>query len=245
MSKKTKLTVIIIILFLFIGAFIVYIFNELLQENDIEKEPITINEAITFKSKYEDLNDDETIEYVKVEIPEINPMKAITIEELVEKINKEESFLVYFGNPTSQWCRTMVVQMIETAKEMEIPVIYYLSINDIKDVYELDSKNKVVKAIDGTGEYHLLLDNLNSLLDNYPNLKYKNKKKKIVEVKVNSKYIKEPSVVYFKDGKGYSTCDGISNKQENPYDITEKEITDETKQEFVDIFNDYLNNKKD
>lgn len=240
MSKKTKLTVIIVILFLFIGAFIIYIFNELLQENDIEKEPITINEAVTFKNKYEDLNDDKTIDYIKVEIPEINPMKELSVEDLLKKINDKESFLVFFGSPSSQWCRSMVVQMIETAKEMDINTIYYISIKDIKDVYELDSKNKVNKAIDGTDEYHQLLNKLSNLLDNYPSLEYKNKKKKIVNVKVNDKYIKEPSLIFIKDGVGEAICDGISDKQDNPNDITEKEITDETKQEFIDLFNKYL-----
>lgn len=246
MNKKKELTVVIIILFLFIGTFIFYIFNELLQENDIDNKPITINEAITFKKTYEALNDDTSFDYKKIEIPEINPMIAIDIQELISKMDNKETFIVFFCSPTSQWCRSMVVQMIETAKELDIDSIYYLSINDIKDVYELDGK-KVVQTIEGTNEYHSLLEKLDNILENYPDLTYKNKKKKTISIKVKNKYIKEPSIIYVKDGVATSMCDGITDKQSSPVEVVEKEVTDEVKQEMLDLFNKYKleNEKKD
>ena len=240
MSKKNRTTMIIIILFLFIGFFVIYIFNELLQENDQPEPNIEITDAINFKNEYEDINDyDSSTELKVLEIPDINPMKSITIEELIKKLDNQETFILYVGSPTSAWCRTMIMPMISTAKEMEISTIYYLSVKEIKSSYELDSKNKVVEIVEGSTQYKDLVNRFDNVLDYYPALAYKNKKGKLKYVKVDNKYIKEPSIFLINNGKAEMMVDGISDKQLYPNETIEKEVSDEAQQEIIDLFNKY------
>ena len=65
-------------------------------------------DAIRFKQEYEALNGEENgngKNYRVVEIDENNPFVYATTDEIVEKINNKESFVVYFGFAKCPWCR--------------------------------------------------------------------------------------------------------------------------------------------
>ena len=93
-------------------------------------------DAIKFKESYESLNkkakEDGEL-YRTITIDENNPIVYTTYEDLEEKINNKENFLVYFGSNKSEWCRSVVPYLLEQAKTQGIDTIYYVDITPPDD----------------------------------------------------------------------------------------------------------------
>lgn len=233
MSNKRKALAVVIFLFLLVAFAVVYILSELYNEDEI-KEPV-ITDAIQFKEEYEGINgeiiyDKKTRE---VSIDEDNPMTYISAEDLVKKIDKKDSFVVYFGFNSCPWCRSIIEALIESAKNNKIEKVYYVDVKNIRDKYELDKNNKAIKTVEGTKGYKELLDRLNPVLSDYSPLFYKTKKNKLKEVKIKEKRIYAPNTVLVKEGKPLKLVSGIPKELTDPY----MELTKEMKQESISIFN--------
>ncbi|MBR2832824.1 MAG: hypothetical protein IKE75_00015 [Bacilli bacterium] len=200
-------------------------------------------DAMKFKKEYESFNgkSNEYFDYRELSIDEENPFIFSTDEEIVEKIENKESFIVYFGDPQCPWCRSVIEQAIKSAKGNGINKIYYVRFWDgfheelIRDVYELDEDNNPVLKQKGSKAYTKLLKYLDNVLNEYT-LKDKEGNK----ISTDEKRIFLPNFVAVVKGKAKKLIDGISEKQEE-YNgkLTKEIIKDESK-----IFNDFFKKYK-
>ena len=173
MNMKKRAVAFVLVLFLFVAFAIVYIFSELYSESEVP-EPV-ITDAIKFKSEYEAVNGEKQGDYTvrKLSISEENPFIYSSAEEIVKKINNNETFVVYFGFATCPWCRSVLPSLIDSAKDNNVDVIYYVDVLNIRNKYELDENNKAVETVKGSDAYYELLTLLDSVLDEYSPLTYK------------------------------------------------------------------------
>ena len=200
--------------------------------------------AKAFKKDYEKLNGTKNKagkEHRSVSIDKDNPFVEVSINDIVEKMDKNETFYVYFGSSICPWCRSIIESAIKVAKEKNIKTIYYVDVWDdegneiIRDKYEF-RKKELVKTINGAEAYYKLLDRFDSLLRFYsvadPEVDDK-------EVSTGEKRIYAPNFFYIKDGKAIKIATGKSKKQEDPRGV----LTDEIKEDQENIFRDFFNNK--
>lgn len=200
-------------------------------------------EAIKFKEEYESFNgkSNDYFEYRQLNIDEENPFVSTTDEEIVKMIENKETFIIYFGDPQCPWCRSVIEQAIKSSKENKIDKIYSVRFwngfheEKIRDVYELDKKNKPVLKQSGSDAYSKLLEYLDSVLSEYTL-----KDKKGNTIKVNEKRIFLPNFVSIVKGEAKELVEGISSKQTEFNGELTKEIIDDEKQ----IFNNFFKNSK-
>lgn len=187
--------------------------------------------ASRFKEEYEAVNGTENAsgqKYREVTIDEENPIVYSTAEEIVNMINNKESFVVYFGFSTCPWCRSMVEQLIKSAKDNEQRKVYYVDVKEIRDKYELDENNNPVKAEDGGSSYSELIELMSDVLADYTLTTEDGE-----EISVGEKRIYAPNVVAVVKGKAKKLIEGTSSQLEDPYG----ELTDEMIKESYDSFN--------
>lgn len=234
MNKKRKIAIaFVVVLFILVALEIVYIFSELYTESEIPGDPV-ITDAMKFKTDYESLNGEKNSngDDIRVlSIAEDNPFIYATADEIAERIDNKETFIVYFGFNSCPWCRSVLPSLIESAKENNVTKIYYVDVLEIRDRYELNDKNKAVKTVEGSEGYYKLLEKLDNVLDDYEPLTYKSKGK-TKKVKIGEKRIYAPNVVTVKNGEAIALESGIIDELTDPY----MEIDDGMKCQIKEIF---------
>ncbi len=185
------------------------------------------SDALKFKKEYEDLNNTENGNHKirAVSISKDNPIIYKSANDIVEMIDNDETFVVYFGFPKCPWCRSMLEVMLKVAKDNKISKIYYVNVYDIRDTKEINEDGEVETTKEGSKGYYKLLEKLDSLLDDYT-LTNENEE----EVSAGEKRIYAPNVVAVVNGKPTKLTEGISEKQEDPYG----ELTDEMKDDMYE-----------
>ena len=204
--------------------------------------------ALKFKKDYESINGKEIGEnkYREVSIDKENPFVEVDAEKILEMIEKDETFYVYFGDKKCPWCRSVIEKAIKVSKDYDVKKIYYVSIWDddfneiLRDKYKLNDKGKVEKVSDGTDTYNKLLKEFDSLLSDYT-LTDNNKN----EVKVGEKRIYAPNFIYVNNGKAVKMTEGISDKQKDAFEELSDEILDDEEKLFKKFFNNSTQCSKD
>ncbi len=216
MKKKLYILLVIVLL---IGAFFICY-----KVNVIDKN----TDAYKFKVEYESLNNKESYGNNKcreLNIDKDNMIKYSSAKEVLDKINNNESFIVYFGFAKCPWCRSMIENLLSLAKQNN-EVIYYVDVLEIRDTLEVKD-GKVVVSKKGDTNYMKLLEKLDEVLDDYSleidDIKYE----------TNEKRIYAPNVVAIINGKAVKKVEGVSEKLTNPYG----KITDEMKKDSIDQLN--------
>ena len=188
------------------------------------KEEIS-SDAKKFKDEYEALNNTEN-NYGKtnrtVSIQEDNPIVYKTAEEIVDKINNKETFVVYFGFPSCPWCRSMIEELIKSAKDNNQEKIYYVDVYEIRDTFELNEEGMPEKTKEGTSGYNELISLMSDVLSDYTLTNDAGE-----EINVGEKRIFAPNVVAVVSGKAEKMIEGTATNLEDPYG----ELTDEMKEE--------------
>lgn len=190
-------------------------------------------DSYKFKKEYESINgkvrkkDGKKIRKVSININ--NPIKYSTAEEISKKIEKKDTFIVYFGFNDCPWCRSIIENLIEVAKEKELDKIYYVDIKDIRDEKIL-SDGKVGTKKEGSKGYMQLLEKLDNVLQDY---KIQDDDK---EISTGEKRIYAPNIVAVVNGKAEELTDGISIKQKDAYMKLSKDINNESKKKIECIF---------
>ena len=196
-------------------------------------------DALAFKEEYESLNGKKNkkgTEYRKIDIDDENPYVKVSAEKIVEMINNKETFYLYVGDSMCPWCRSVLEESIEVARDNEIEKIYYIEIWDdegneiLRDKYELKD-GKINKVSDGTKAYKELLKKFDKVLSNYT-LKDEDKN----EIEVGEKRIFAPNYFYIENGKVKKMIEGISEKQVDPYEVLTDDILDDEEEQFEDLF---------
>ena len=187
-------------------------------------------DAYRFKEEYESINGEDNGHGKvnrTVEISAENPMVYASSDEIVEKMNQKESFIVYFGFASCPWCRSMIEQLIKSAKDNHIETIYYVDVLNIRDQYKLDEEGTPQKTNEGTEGYNSLIERMENVLSDYT---LKNEDNE--EIAVGEKRIYAPNVVAVVDGKAEKMVEGISEQLEDPY----AELTEEMLKESYNSF---------
>lgn len=217
------------------GFIVIMIFTMTACGNEEPKN----EDAIKFKEEYESLNEVSRNNkvYRSISIDQNNPFIYITAEELLEKMDNEETFYVYFGSKFCPWCRSVIEKAIEVANEKGVSKIYYIDIWDdegneiLRDKYVIDSNNELKQSIKGTDAYYEILNRFDSILSDYT-LVDNNENK----IDVGEKRIFAPNFVYVKNGNAEVLVEGISDKQEN----SSEELTNEILEDETEIFSDFF-----
>ncbi len=194
------------------------------------------SDAIKFKKEYEAYNNKEREDdlgnyFQKLNIPEDNPMKYTSIKEAVQILEKGTGIL-YFGYPTCPWCRNAVPVLIDAVKESNFKTIYYLNVNEYKNMYAIQD-GKVVKIKDEKEGYYDLLKALDNVLDPFT---LQGPDGKIYEL--GEKRIYVPMMVFVKSGEivgthvGTVTLEGTQTKYDSLKDSQYKEL--------FKIYEDYI-----
>lgn len=197
-------------------------------------------DAIKFKDDYESLNSKTSsygTEYRNLSISEDNPFVYITAEELVEKMDNNETFYVYFGSKLCPWCRSTIETAIKVSKEKGIDKIYYVDIWDdkgteiLRDKYIINDNNELEQTIKGTSAYYKLLDRFDSLLAAYTITDSEGN-----QVEVGEKRIFAPNFIYVEKGIAKKLVSGTSDKQESATSELTKEVLKDQENIFSDFF---------
>ncbi len=155
-----------------------------------------------------------------ITISEDHAFVYATAEELVEKIENKESFLVYFGFPTCPWCRSILEQLDKAINDKKIDKIYYVNVLDIRDVREVNENGDIVTTKEGSEGYQKLLTLIGDVLEDYSLTKDGE------SISAGEKRIYAPNIVAIAKGKAVQMETGISDELTDPYG----ELTDEIKQ---------------
>ena len=193
------------------------IVNSLIYRLDIKQKS---TDAYKFKKEYESLNGKRSESgktYRTLNISKNNRIKYSTAKEIVEKIENNETFIVYFGFAKCPWCRSMVENLLELADKNEVD-IYYVDVLDIRDIKEVKD-DKLVETRKGDKYYLKLLDKMDNVLEDYL----------IDGFEVNEKRIYAPNVVTVVQGHAEKMNEGISKDLKDPYG----KITDKMKKESI------------
>ncbi len=193
----------------------------------------TSKDALKFKEEYESLNGEtnkNNKEYRVITIDKNNPFIYMNLKDINKKVEKKETFLVYFGANWCPWCRSLLPTAIEEAHKKGIKKIYYVNVrpstdekDDIRDIYDVDDNNKIFLSHEGTEDYHKFLEIAAPVLKDYSSHG--------VEVK-DKKRVGAPNFIIFKKGKPILMDEGTSDKLTDPY----MELTDDIINDMVKIF---------
>ena len=188
------------------------------------------SDAYKFKEEYESINgkinEKTSKENRTLSIDKDNPFIYSTAEEIAEKMDNKETFIVYFGFKDCPWCRSVIEELIKVAKDKEVETIYYVDVKEIRDVKEVDEEGNIKTITEGTKGYNQLLERMNDVLKDY------NLKKDDEEIETGEKRIYAPNVVAVSNGKAIQLETGISEKQKDAY----QELTDKMKKETYNKF---------
>lgn len=181
------------------------------------------SDAMKFKTEYESLNgtirekDGKTIRTITID--EDNPIVYASDEEILNKIQNGDTFVVYFGFSDCPWCRSIVPTLIQVAKDAQINQVFYCDIKEIRDTYELDENNKPIQTKEGSSAYPELLKEMDNVLDDYTLSSEDG-----TEIETGEKRIFAPNIVVFVNGKAKVMTSGNSELQTDGYMELSEEI---------------------
>ena len=204
------------------------------------------NDNMKFKEDYESLNGKTNAnnkEYRNIIIDENNPFVYTNLKQINKRIEKNQTFIVYFGANWCPWCRSILPTAIKEAQKNDINKIYYIDVRpdndtdkDIRDIYDYDDNNEIYLSHKGTNEYHKFLKYADNVLKEYSSHG--------VEVKgtkyESAKRVGAPSFILVKDGKVTRLEEGVSSKLTDPYMELTDEILKDTESIFDNLYEDYL-----
>lgn len=180
-------------------------------------------DAIKFKTEYEKLNNttnDKGKTYRSLQISTSNPMKYASAGKIVEKMNSQETFLVYFGFAKCPWCRSVVGELMNVANDQKLNKIYYVDIENIRDTLSYDENDNLMTTKDGSDDYYTLIEKMSNVLEDYT-IQNKNNE----ETLTGEKRIYAPNIIAVINGEAQNLTTGISTALTDPY----AELTDEIK----------------
>jgi len=188
-----------------------------------------LSDALRFKEDYEQLNgtirQSDGALYNSVEIPSDNPIRYVSALEAVDIIQNQTG-VIYLGANWCPWCRNAVEVLIEAAKDKGLDTIYYVDMDKLRNVWEVQD-GKLVKTQQEQEGYYDLLKALDPILgEKTYSLTSKGK-----TYDTKEKRIYMPLVVFLKDGKILDTHSSTVslNSDQTKYSKLTEEQHDELK----------------
>ena len=205
------------------------------NEKPEPKEKITItNDEKRFKEEYEQYND--------IKIIEDNNIKYINLDDGADIINNGTG-LIYFGYKESNLSRDAVSILINAMTSTNLEEILYVNLqengveSDIRDTYELTSKNKATRTSEATSsKYYDILTKLDEYLPEYYLYTSNNQK-----VDTGEKRITAPTVVAVNNGVIVDVITVSANENDN---LTEEQKNN-LNNSYISIISKYLSDSCD
>ena len=186
-------------------------------------------DAYKFKEEYESINNKDNghgKKYRELNISNDNPFVYSTCEEILEKVNNNETFVVYFGFKECPWCRSIIEELINSAKDKKVDKIYYVDVLNIRDVKEIDDNGNIITTKEGNNSYMELIEKFSNVLSDYNlNDKY-----------MGEKRIYAPNIIAVSNGKAIQMEEGISEELTDPYSKLTKKMKKYTYNKFKCLF---------
>ena len=103
-----------------------------------------------------------------LDISEDSPVIYLDADEVINKLESGTG-IIYLGFPTCPWCREIVPHLLKLAVQENVP-LYYMNIQPIRDVMELDESGVIITTTEGTPEYYRMVELLYDWLWEYAGL---------------------------------------------------------------------------
>jgi len=123
-----------------------------------------------------------------LDISEDNPVIYLEADEVVRKLESGTG-IINLGFPICPWCRELIPHLIELAERESVP-LYYMNIQPIRDVRELDESGEIITTTEGTPEYHRMVELLYDWLWEYAVLE---------DPEIKRIYV--PTTIFVRDGE--------------------------------------------
>ena len=198
-----------------------------------------------FKEDYEEING-ETNKSGKthrtITLSENNKFIETEPSEIVNMIKSGETFYIYFGSRLCPWCRSVIEKADEVSRLNDIDKVYYVDIWDdegneiLRDKYELNENNELVKTINGTEEYEFFLKEFDEYLRDYSITD-----KEGNSIPTGEKRIYAPNFILVEKGKIKKLVTGKSELQKD----SREELTSEMLKDEEEVFNKFFENSCD
>lgn len=238
---KTLLSGIIILLILVAGFVGYKKMNE--KPNDNKKVVLTADEK-KFKKDYESLNNTANSNGTKnksIKILEDNNVKYISLAEAA-KILDEGSGIIYFGFASCPWCRNAVPELLTAMSNTGLDTIYYVNVRedndaekDIRDAWELNTRNKPFKKKDADEAYYKILVSLANELKDYVLTTDNNK-----EVNTGEKRLYAPTVVAVANGEIVGFHEGTVEGHDKDADGNLRDLTKAEQESLVNTYTEMI-----
>ena len=183
-----------------------------------------------FINEYESLNgkiNEKGIEYRELDLDDDVNIVYKSEDDIVNAIENEETFIVYFGFASCPWCRSVVPTFLEVAEDKDLHQIYYVDIKTIRDTLKIGNDGEIETVNEGTEGYYRLLELFDNVLNNYVVNDNKN-----IEVDVKEKRIYAPSMISVVNGDTKMMVSGISDYQVDPNEKLTKKIVEDMEDKF-------------
>lgn len=233
-NKKVIIYILVIIIILFLISILII--------NSIKKR----NNHLKFKTEYESLNNKTAFKdtkYREITIPKDNPFIYSSMEEVIDKMDKKQTFIVYFGANWCPWCRSVINTFIDISKENNIDKVYYIDVrkdnnmdNEIRNVYSLDNRSNIYLSHKGTEAYNKFIDRASDILPAYSHGDVKSLEGTKYQ---GEKRVGAPNFIIIKKGEPTYMTTGISKKQTEPTMKLTKEIKKDTENKFKKFYKIY------
>ena len=190
-------------------------------------------DAYKFKEEYESINNKDIgngNKYRSLNISNDNPFIYSTPEDILERVNNNETFIVYFGFKECPWCRSILEELIHAAKDKKVDKIYYVDVRDIRDVKQVDEENNIITVKEGNKAYMELIEKFSNVLSNYTLTKLDEK------IDTGEKRIYAPNIIAVSNGKAIQMEEGISEELTDPYSKLTNKMKKYTYNKFKCLF---------
>ena len=154
-----------------------------------------------------------------LDIPEDVHVFYLEADEVITKLESGTG-MINLGFPMCPWCREIVPYLIDLTRQNNTP-LYYMNIQPIRDVQELDESGEVITVTEGTPEYYKMVELLYDWLWEYKGLEDPNIKRIYVPTTI---FVKEGEIQYVHIATlrenyddGYIPLDDLQSEQVTNY----------------------------
>lgn len=189
------------------------------------------SDALRFKEEYESLNGVESKNgkvYPEVLVDENNIIEYVNMKEASDIVD-EGTGVFYFGYASCPWCRNAISVLLKAAENTDLEKIYYVDMEDKRDVMTLNEAGEVVITKKAAKGYYDLVDELEDIL-----LDYNIKNDEGNEVSTGMKRIYVPLVVFVVNGEIVDYHLDTVASQKDPY----VSLNEEQQIELYNIYSD-------
>ena len=206
----------------------------------------TSEDALRFKESYESLNglkNKNNKEYRVVNIDKENPFVYATMEDIMERINNKESFVVYFGANWCPWCRSILPTFIEVMKENKIKTVYYVDVRpdndedkEIRNVYAINENGEIYLKHEGSVAYQQFIKVAQEVLPDYSSGEVESLDGTEWS---GEKRVGAPNFVVVKDGVPTYMTTAISSLQDDPYMELNDDIVNDVRNQITKMIAEF------